>query len=423
MISLAFTRSSYTAALCVIALTCGPPTAAAQQGPPPPDEAARNLQQRCPQLGDTGQSLAALAELLRRTQSGGNYLPVQVAAAAAELRTYASLARRPDVRGIELVPSRPGGRTPDAVIRVRGPGGLLRDMRIEVKTVTGRGPGIQRRAGGGRPVPSRPAETADIKRALRSGFQNTPQRPSQLVAPLRVGGRTIPPGGRLVIHLPRDTRSPTAVADAMRDMASGLRGAPHVQEIEFFRFDRVARRWTIERYVRDPDGSYRTDEPPDGGDPTDGCDGPRPGPTGPGPKPVDATRRAIGDAAAQAPEARAPIPSAAPVLAPRGPGMATTGLPLDDTLGGVDFSSLELRYVSDVSTTRTRAAGFAFTALPGGGDGDGRRTAQRASDAFFVWLALPPRTFTVNLDPGDPDRIVDKQFGRTNPGRVLLACE
>ncbi|MER7823999.1 hypothetical protein ABTX85_15690 [Streptomyces sp. NPDC096097] len=50
----------------------------------------------------------------------------------------------------------------------------------------------------------------------------------------------------------------------------------------------------------------------------------------------------------------------------------------------------------------------------------GRRAAQLASDSFLVWLGLPPSALSVNLNPDEPDRIIDKQFGRTDAGRVLL---
>jgi hypothetical protein len=48
---------------------------------------------------------------------------------------------------------------------------------------------------------------------------------------------------------------------------------------------------------------------------------------------------------------------------------------------------------------------------------------REASDAFFVWLALPPQSFTVNLNPSEPDRIVDSQLGRTDAGRILLEAD
>lgn len=98
-----------------------------------------------------------------------------------------------------------------------------------------------------------------------------------------------------------------------------------------------------------------------------------------------------------------------------------------DAPGGVDFSTLELRYMSDVSSDKTRAMGYAFKAPAADGKrrggGSGLRAARRASDAFFVWLALPPSAMWVNLNPSEPDRIIESRFGRTNAGRVLLEAD
>lgn len=90
---------------------------------------------------------------------------------------------------------------------------------------------------------------------------------------------------------------------------------------------------------------------------------------------------------------------------------------------GVDFSSLELRYVAD---TGGSDMSYAFRALPSAERGDprvGLDMAEEASDAFFVWLALPPSAFIVSLNPSQPDLIVDSEFGRTDAGRILLEAD
>jgi len=97
----------------------------------------------------------------------------------------------------------------------------------------------------------------------------------------------------------------------------------------------------------------------------------------------------------------------------------------DNPLGGVDFSTLELRYVSD---TYQGGSGirYAFSAQPGPvgqPSYGGRSAALLASDAFFVWLELPTSSFTVNLNPDEPDRIIDAKFGTTDAGRVLLEAD
>ncbi|WP_208649095.1 hypothetical protein, partial [Mycobacterium innocens] len=94
-------------------------------------------------------------------------------------------------------------------------------------------------------------------------------------------------------------------------------------------------------------------------------------------------------------------------------------------VGGVDFSTLELRYIADTdySGGGVRYA-FAANAQPGEAPSfGGHANAAMASDAFFVWLALPTSAFTVNLNPNEPDRIIDAQFGRTDAGRVLLEAD
>ena len=95
-------------------------------------------------------------------------------------------------------------------------------------------------------------------------------------------------------------------------------------------------------------------------------------------------------------------------------------------LGGIDFSSLELRYVSDKAGAEGRDLGYAFRAPTSAAPSDpatGLETARQSSDAFFTWLALPPQSFWVNLNPSQPDRIIDPQLARTDVGRVLLDAD
>ncbi|WP_154402565.1 PT domain-containing protein [Nocardioides speluncae] len=92
--------------------------------------------------------------------------------------------------------------------------------------------------------------------------------------------------------------------------------------------------------------------------------------------------------------------------------------------GGIDFSSLELRYL-DFNGDKGEVD-FAFhgaSPQPGGQNVDGVDEAKQASDAFFVWLALPKSAFWVNLNPDQPDRVMDRAFGRTDAGRVLLEAD
>ncbi|MGW1616601.1 hypothetical protein ACWCQZ_45690 [Streptomyces sp. NPDC002285] len=113
-------------------------------------------------------------------------------------------------------------------------------------------------------------------------------------------------------------------------------------------------------------------------------------------------------------------------------GTADTGLgkaltePPSETAGGIDFSSLQLRYLADPGDSS--GLRYAFSAGTSGTAGDrrpssGLAAATQTSDAFFVWLSLDPAHFWVNLSPDEPDRIVGDQLGRTDAGRVLLEAD
>lgn len=94
--------------------------------------------------------------------------------------------------------------------------------------------------------------------------------------------------------------------------------------------------------------------------------------------------------------------------------------------GGIDLTSLELRYLADPPPGADQGLRFAFDAPPTDADPNtaaGQAAALQASDAFFVWLSLHPSTFWVNLNPDEPDRIVDQQLGTTDVGRILLESD
>ncbi|MFJ9211808.1 hypothetical protein [Streptomyces sp. NPDC102264] len=94
--------------------------------------------------------------------------------------------------------------------------------------------------------------------------------------------------------------------------------------------------------------------------------------------------------------------------------------------GGIDFSSMQLRYLSDPGDGSGLQYSFSAQSDPSHGDlrtSTGLKAAGQTSDAFFVWLSLSPQDFWVNLNPDEPDRIVDDQLGRTDAGRVLLEAD
>ncbi|MFI9810251.1 LPXTG cell wall anchor domain-containing protein [Streptomyces sp. NPDC052301] len=94
--------------------------------------------------------------------------------------------------------------------------------------------------------------------------------------------------------------------------------------------------------------------------------------------------------------------------------------------GGVDFSTLQLQYVGN--PVKGKALDYSFKADftpdedtdPGWG---GKASLQLASDSMFTWLALTPDKFWVNLNPDQPDKIMDSTFASTDAGRILLEAD
>jgi hypothetical protein len=97
---------------------------------------------------------------------------------------------------------------------------------------------------------------------------------------------------------------------------------------------------------------------------------------------------------------------------------------LAEDSGGIDFSSLELRYLSMAPDSSGIEYSFrAATSARGSTVLDGMAAAVDASDAFFIWLALPRETFWVNLKPNEPDKVVDPRLGRTVVGKIMLQAD
>ncbi|MFF2620137.1 hypothetical protein [Kitasatospora sp. NPDC058046] len=95
-----------------------------------------------------------------------------------------------------------------------------------------------------------------------------------------------------------------------------------------------------------------------------------------------------------------------------------------DSNGGVDFSTLEMRYISDTSDGIQYA--YAAQPLPGGYQQDnnlGTRVVKNLGDDLRTWLVLDPQKFWVNLNPTEPDRIVDPALGQTNAGKAMLEAD
>ncbi|WP_344245208.1 hypothetical protein, partial [Isoptericola hypogeus] len=95
--------------------------------------------------------------------------------------------------------------------------------------------------------------------------------------------------------------------------------------------------------------------------------------------------------------------------------------------GGIDWTSLELHYVSE--TPQSGDFQYAFSAGELADDGEaepsfgGEAALNLSSDALFTWLALDPSQFWVNLNPDTPDTVIDEEFATTDAGRVLLEAD
>lgn len=94
--------------------------------------------------------------------------------------------------------------------------------------------------------------------------------------------------------------------------------------------------------------------------------------------------------------------------------------------GGIDLSSLELRYLAEEPSGD--GVRYAFAGRRGGSGETtdalaGARSVNNASDSFFVWLAVPESNFWVNLNPNEPDRIVGEGLDETDVGRIMLEAD
>ena len=94
--------------------------------------------------------------------------------------------------------------------------------------------------------------------------------------------------------------------------------------------------------------------------------------------------------------------------------------------GGIDWSTLELEYVS--MAPGRKGVNYAFDAAANPDEAahpsyGGKAAIRLTSDAFFTWLALRDETFWVNLNPDTPNRIMDRKLARTDAGRVLLEAD
>jgi hypothetical protein len=93
-----------------------------------------------------------------------------------------------------------------------------------------------------------------------------------------------------------------------------------------------------------------------------------------------------------------------------------------DCPGGIDFTSIQLRYVSDGGGGGNTYS-FRAPTTPGKPSTDGTAAIFDAFGALNVWMTVNPSKFWVNLNPGEPDRIIDQDLAAADVGHVLLQSD
>lgn len=95
-------------------------------------------------------------------------------------------------------------------------------------------------------------------------------------------------------------------------------------------------------------------------------------------------------------------------------------------LGGVDFSTLQMRYMSD----DPGSSGLQYSFSGQRADPGVRQnidsaidSVKNSADDLRTWLVLSPDKFWVNLNPSEPDRIIDPQMGETDAGKAMLQAD
>lgn len=122
--------------------------------------------------------------------------------------------------------------------------------------------------------------------------------------------------------------------------------------------------------------------------------------------------------------AMAASPLAAPCI--KGGSSGLSGLLSADDYGGVDFSTLELRYMSDRPDSGDLR--YSLSGRPASPDirqnlESGLQAVTDVTADLRTWLVLDPQKFWVNLSPMEPDRIIDPALGQTNAGRAMLEAD
>ena len=100
---------------------------------------------------------------------------------------------------------------------------------------------------------------------------------------------------------------------------------------------------------------------------------------------------------------------------------------LQKSLGGINFTSISLNYLS-MSEDNFGDINFdyVFKAQKQGGANSEinfNESSEIGLNAFMTGLAIPNNRFWVNLDPNEPDRIIDDLLSESEVGRIMLEAD
>lgn len=387
-----------------------PRAAAAPDRARDPQQMLEQLLRDFPKIEDTPQARQALLETLRRL---GRPIPLHFDGADGELLALRLLARQSTTAHLYVIPSVSGGRSPDFAIESNVPG--THPDWVEVKTAGARSPGIKTD-----PWASRPALThPELRRAALSVIKSRRGKLSQLAnagSVTNAAGRTVrvPAGGLGIVVAAQG--DPVANANEVRKLFKNDKFLESLNKRCAKAGVRPTFRFIVSPSPRTPFVNFA---PTAAGDWVEVQSSKAPKRL---PEPFEVTPVAphcFFSAGSSVPPVKG-CGESAPAEDPYADRLGqAAGSP-----GGIDFSTLELRYLAlDPDGVK-----YAFRANPSAGGqpqpaGDGVRNSLQTSDAFFVWLALRPTQFWVNLKPNEPDKIMDPELARTDVGRIMLEAD
>jgi hypothetical protein len=100
--------------------------------------------------------------------------------------------------------------------------------------------------------------------------------------------------------------------------------------------------------------------------------------------------------------------------------------------GGIDFSSIQLTYISEHFDPVLECSNFSYMFMmepePGLGESSPGITDLQSGEEsslvhFLVGLSLPNDVFWVNLNPWEPERIIDTHLAYTDAGKIMLEAD